>query len=87
MSFKKLGSTKGGDDYFIVHQYKRWNDTFIEIVLRSAQQHMNKIAIVMGEINTEKLPASLFLWAQTNLLFVCVAEEVFFIGLFKNIFV
>jgi TnpA family transposase len=41
---------------FIVHQYKRWDDTFIEIVFRSAQQHANKIAVVMGEINTEKLP-------------------------------
>ena len=41
---------------FIVHQYNRWDDLFFDVILRSAQQHANKIAAVMGEINTEKLP-------------------------------
>ncbi len=42
---------------FIIHQYKRWDDAFIDIILRSSQQHANKIERLMGEINTERLPA------------------------------
>lgn len=40
---------------FIAHQFKIWQDTLIDVMLKSAQHYINKAEIMVNAINTENL--------------------------------
>ncbi len=71
----------------LISSKKEWLQLFKQIALKAPIVLLVVIvaAFILGFVRFDpKIPDSIFIWAVTNLLFVCMAEEAFFRGFIQK---
>ena len=76
-----------GFGYQLISSKKEWLQLFKQIAVKAPIVILVVIvaAFILGFVRFDpKIPGSIFIWAITNLLFVCMAEEAFFRGFIQK---
>ena len=76
-----------GFSYQLISSKKEWLQLFKHIAVKAPIVILMVIAtaFILGFVRFDpKIPDSIFIWAITNLLFVCMAEEAFFRGFIQK---
>lgn len=76
-----------GFGYQLITSEKEWLLLFKQIAMKAPIVILVVIvtAFILGFVRYDpKIPGSIFIWAITNLLFVCMAEEAFFRGFIQK---
>lgn len=76
-----------GFGYQLISTRKEWLQLFKQVAVKAPIVILVVIvaAFILGYVRFDpKIPDSIFIWAITNLLFVCMAEEAFFRGFIQK---